>query len=96
MKPCDFCDKIFRDQYNLDRHMQMKHPEEMDDESEEEMDYESGQEDLVRDKNGRNDVVIYLMMMMIPITVNQITVNQRTVIRRKMKVKNRRSLKLIP
>ena len=54
MKPCDFCDKIFRDRYNLERHMQIKHPEEMDDESEEGvMDFESGQEDMVRDRNGR-------------------------------------------
>ena len=33
--------------------MTSTHPEEMDDESEEEMDFESGQEDMVRDRNGR-------------------------------------------
>ena len=55
MKPCDFCDAMFRDQYNLERHMRVMHPEEMGNESEEDMDVdsESGDEEMVYDKNGR-------------------------------------------
>ena len=47
MKPCDYCDAKFRDQYNLERHIQLKHPDMdvSDEESdEEEMDAESDEE----------------------------------------------------
>ena len=51
MKPCDYCDAKFRDQYNLERHIQLKHPDM--DVSDEESEEEEEMDASVEEKGGR-------------------------------------------